>query len=176
MNSLYHTDCRPKDKDGNELKPLDLVIMGEVPKHYWSEPETACLKEYKGCYGLVTYYGNEGGHYEPFYHDNPLHPGWVSEDGGFINVLTRRIWKRAIWSSDFWMPIGQIQKIPFNSLIMNVFSEYPWYMLENDGPSSFAFIREGMPEYEYMESILSTPYEKLVEAHDAAMTVLGRNC
>ena len=60
---------------------------------------------------------------------------------------------------------------------MNVFVEYPWQMEHieppEEGPSDYLFIRKGIPQYEYLKRILTTPYEDLVKAHDAAMKVLG---
>jgi hypothetical protein len=170
---FYQTNRLPKDKFGCEIKPLDLVILGDIPEHEWSDPEFASRKHYAGCYGLVTYANRDSVAYQPFFYGKKDHPGWVSGDGQFVNVLTRRIADGKVVSTNFWMPLNSLKKIPFNSFIMDIFADYPWEMMEEEGPSSFHFIRKGMLEYEHIEKVVKTPYEVLVDAHEAAVSVLN---
>ena len=172
-NEIYHTSIRPVDGSGQELKPLDLVILGDIPEHYWSDSPT--LKEYAGAYGLVTYHPSlDGVGHDPFYNRNKNHPGWVNSTGEVVFVESHRIKKdeEAIYSCEFWLPSASLTRIPFNSLIMNIFVEYPWQMGDVDGPSDYMFIRSGIPEYEYIKKIMCTPYQKLVDAHNAAMALI----
>ncbi len=171
---MYHTNKRPRDKNGNTLKPLDLVILGDIPEHYWVDPGFSSLKKYKGCYGLITYEDRDGIVYNPYYLGDKNHPGWVNSEGSVVNVLTRRIDmdNEAVASWQFWLPPETLQKIPYNALIMNIFAEYPWQMKEENGPSDYLFIRKGVEEYQYIKKIMETPYKKLVAAHDAAMNIL----
>jgi hypothetical protein len=173
MANLYHTDLRPLDYNGSPMKPLDLVVINEVPKHYWEEPEVADLKKFVGLYGLITYANDGESEYSPYFRGNKQHPGWVSGDGGVVNVLSHRITEEHdVMTCEFWIPPTSLRKIPFNSLIMNIFVEYPWQMGEVDGPSSTFFVREGIPEYEHIKRILETPLAVLEAAHQAAMAVL----
>lgn len=172
---MYHTDKRPLDKSGHELRPLDLVILGDIPRHFWSDKGSERLKRFGGCYGLVTYYPSlDGVIYDPFYNRNNEHPGWVSGDATIVYVWSHRVdaEEQAVFSEEFWLPAASLTWIPFNSLIMNIFVEYPWEMHEPDGPDSYRFIRSGIPEYEHLKRIMNAPYQKLVEAHDAAMAAL----
>jgi hypothetical protein len=171
MTDHFHTKLRPLDSRGEPLKPLDLVIIEAVPEHYWAETGVESLKEYTGQYGLVTYYG-VGPHVEPYHFGRKDHPGWVSGDGGVVNVLTRRIDGDAIASCEFWIPPSDLRKIPFNTLIMNVFVEYPWAMGDTDGPSDCLFIRAPLEEFFRIKTILDAPLHVLQSAHDAAMNVI----
>jgi hypothetical protein len=172
MTDHFHTGLRPLDGRGEPLKPLDLVVIEAVPWHYWAEPETETLKQYAGRYGLITYYG-VGPHAEPYYYGKKDHPGWVSGDGGVVNVLTRRVAGDEIASYEFWIPPSDLRKIPFNALIMNVFVEYPWQMRDTDGPSDSLFIREPLEEFSRLKTILETPLHVLQAAHDAAMSIIA---
>ncbi len=174
-DDIYHTDKRPLDKSGHELRPLDLVILGDIPWHYWIDEGSERLKRFGGCYGLVTYHPSIGGcGYDPFYNRNKAHPGWTSGDAKTVYVESHRVdaEEQAVFSCGFWLPSASLTWIPFNSLIMNAFVEYPWQMNEVDGPSDYLFIRAGLPEYEYLKRIMNAPYQKLVEAHEAAMAAL----
>jgi hypothetical protein len=174
MDNLYHTDLRPLDCNGVPMKPLDLVVINEIPEHYWLDPDFATLRKYGGCYGLITYSNDGGIEYPPYFLGNRQHPGWVSGDGGVVNVLSHRVTdERDVATGEFWIPPTSLRKIPFNSLIMNIFVEYPWQMGEEDGPGSTFFVREGIPEYEHIKRILETPRAVLEAAHQAAMAVLG---
>lgn len=173
MTDYFHTKLRPLDGRGEPLKPLDLVIIDAVPKHYWAEEGLEGLKEYAGRYGLITYYG-AGPTAEPYYFGKKDHPGWVSADGGVVNVATRRVAGDEIASCEFWIPPSDLRKIPFNALIMNVFVEYPWQMGDTDGPSDSLFIREPLEEFTRLKMILDTPLHVLQLAHDAAMSVIAR--
>lgn len=175
MTSMtYHTEARPLDINGKAIKPLDLVMLGDIPEHNWSDKEFQSLKKYAGCYGLVTYHSFGDGVYEPYYNRNKDHPGWVSGDGKTVFVESRTIdkEKKCVLSWGFWLPASSLTLIPYNILIMNIFVEYPWQMQEVDGPSDYLFIRDGIPEYEHIKRIMTAPYEKLVEAHNAAMSIL----
>src|SRR5436190_9028072 len=163
----------PIDKKGQELKPLDLVIVGEIPEHYYSDidPESAVvLKGYQGKYGLITYFMHE-----PFYYDNKNHPGWVSGDGSVVYVESHAVNAGHISTYGFWLPPSTLLKIPDNFLIMNVFSDLPWEMTDENGPGSKHFIVEGMERFHTIKRILDTPYEVLAVAHEAAVTVLNAN-
>lgn len=174
IQQLYHTDLQPKSKDGTIIKPLDLVITGEIPQHYWQDPNFTNLKNYQGCYGLVTYSEADMGTVcSPWSYGRKGHPGWVDLDGSHVNVLCRRISDNSVTSYDFWLPTISLTKIPYNSLIMNIFADYPWQMQDTEGPSSTFFIREGMEEFAHIKKIMDTPYERLVEAHDKAMDIIG---
>lgn len=172
--SPYHTLVKPVDVNGKAIKPLDLVVLGDIPEHNWSDKEFRSLKEYAGCYGLVTYHSFGDRVYEPYYNRNNDHPGWVSGDGKTVFVESRKIdaEKNTVISWGFWMPASSLTLIPYNCLIMNIFVEYPWQMQEADGPEDYLFIREGIPEFDYLKRLIVTPYQKLVEAHNAAMSIL----
>lgn len=169
--SMYHTDLRPKDRQGEAISPLDIVIIEEVPQHYWADPLFASLKLYSGCYGLITYAEQEAGEYLPYYMEDKSHPGWVSGDGSVVHVLSRRTEGNAILSWDFWVPPKALRKIPYDCLVMNIFVEYPWQMRNESGPGSTLFVRDGMPEFDYLSKVMKTPYDLLVRAHDAAMGI-----
>ncbi|WP_068460021.1 hypothetical protein [Hyphomicrobium sulfonivorans] len=169
--NYFHTDMRPPDSTGAPLKPLDIVILGEIPEHYWVDSEDQSLRNYAGCYGLVTYRG-EGPVFDPYYIENHGHPGWVSEDGRVVNVLSRRLCDNAICSAEFWMPPANLQKIPYNSLIVDLFAQYPWEMNDTTGPSSRLFITNKVQEFAYLKRILETPLDRLQRAHAAAVAVL----
>jgi hypothetical protein len=163
----FHTSFRPRDMHGKELQPLDLVIVNEIPPHYYNDPDFAALRDYRGCYGLITYFQSE-----PFFYGKRDSPGWISADSSEVYVLTHRIHEDAVRSYDFWLPTVNLIKIPYNIPIMSVFSEYPWQMQDDVGPSSHDFVVRGMEQFKQIESVLTTPYTELVKAHDAAMTVL----
>ncbi|NJO55450.1 MAG: hypothetical protein HC834_02815 [Rhodospirillales bacterium] len=90
MMTVYHTNITPLEKNGVALKPLDLVVVDQIPEHFWADPEFRQLKDYAGSYGLVTYYGaGTGPSCSPWYFDRKGHPGWVMADGSAVNVLCR---------------------------------------------------------------------------------------
>ena len=149
------------------MLPFDLVIIGEIPQHYYADPDFETLKEYGGKYGLITYHAGE-----PFYYGRKEHPGWTSGDGSHIYVESKRVCDDSICSSGFWLPAITVQKIPFNSLIMNIFSEFVWQMADDEGPSCHFFVVRGMKQFALIERILNTSYEELVKAHNAAMAIL----
>ncbi|MEZ5901202.1 MAG: hypothetical protein R3D51_17110 [Hyphomicrobiaceae bacterium] len=170
MIDRFYSNTVPKDRYGSVLKPMDLVILGDIPEHYWKDPEFSDLKEFSGCYGLITYFPANGPDHEAFYHGDPNHPGWVSGDGDTIYVLSRRIADGFVVSYDFWMPTNHITRIPFNSLIMNIFSQLPWQIAE-DGATKL-FVSKGLREFDYIEKLMGLPYERLVLAHAAAMSLI----
>ena len=161
----FHTALRPPDANGNPLKPFDLVIIGDIPTYYYDEPGCESLRHYGGKYGLVTYFSDN----EPFYYGRKDHPGWVSPDGSVVSILSRRVCEDSICSYDFWLSPTTLRKIPYNSIIMNVFTDLVWQMLDDEGPSDHHFIVRGMEQFEMIERILNTPYDDLARAHDAAM-------
>jgi hypothetical protein len=167
----YHTHLRPEDSEGNSLKPLDIVIIQEVPEHYWQEPDSRNLREFAGCYGLLNY-AIEYGEGQPYHLDNPDHPGWVSRDGSVVRVVSRCLRQTEIVTCEFWLPPRNLKKIQFNSFVLNIFSEYPWQMREDDGPGSYFFLKSGLSEFEYLKKIMSTPIHVLNEAHMAAMKII----
>lgn len=168
----------PCDSAGAELKPLDLVIIEVFPEYFFNEPGSRYLPEEKWKYGLITY-TSEGEDGPQRYHlGNKDHPGWCSGDGKIVHVLSHansNLFGRGdeIWVGEFWMPTNCLRKIPFNSLIMNIFSEYPWSFAEPDDQGNEYFVREGMPEHQWIKTLLDTPYEKLCAAHEAAMRVIN---
>jgi hypothetical protein len=165
----FHTSLRPTDQSGKKLQPLDLVMIGDIPAHYYDDPDFMVLKEYAGNYGILTYFLGE-----PFYYGRKSHPGWTDGEVESVNVLSRRVCDDAICSMDFWIPACTLKKIPYNSLIMNVFADYPWQMLDDDGPSDHHFVVRGMEQFDHIERILSAPYGDLVNAHEAAMKALSK--
>lgn len=172
----FHTELAPTDKLGQPLKPMDLVIIDEIPDHYWvdsgcTDPGLYSLKLYAGCYGLVSYAEQDGVEYLPFFLGNKKHPGWVNGEGNVVHVRSRRSNGEEILSWDFWLPTTTIRKIPYNCLVMNIFVEYPWQMRNEGGPGSTLFVRDGMPEFDYLSKVMKTPYELLVRAHDTAMGI-----
>ena len=167
----FHTSVRPFDSKHQKLQPLDLVIIDKVPESDYQEEGFEFIKNYEGKYGLITYYTSS----EPYYHDDKNHPGWVSPDGSVVCVWSHAINDRAITSWDFWLPPENLTRIPYNFLVMSIFSEFPWQMLDSDGPSSHHFVVEGMEQFAYIKRILETPYEVLVDAHNAATAVLDRH-
>jgi hypothetical protein len=167
QSNHFHTSLRPKDQHGIELQPLDLVIVSEIPTHYYADPDFAALRNYRGCYGLITYFRNE-----PFFYGEKDNPGWLSSDGSEVYVLTHRMGENAVYSFDFWLPTANLVKIPYNIPIMSIFSEYPWQMPDYNGPSSHDFVVRGMEQFRQIELILNTPHDELVKAHDAVAAVL----
>jgi hypothetical protein len=163
----FHTSLQPLDSAGASLQPLDLVILGQIPNHYFADPAFQSLRLYEGGYGMISYFGGQ-----PYYFDNKNHPGWVSGDGQFVNVRARRIHKDALFSYDFWVPPKSIRKIPMNVLIMSAFADFPLQMSDDDGPGDHPFVVRGMEQFEFVKRVLHSPYEDLVKAHDAAMAVL----
>lgn len=162
----------PRDKNGVVLRPLDIVIMGDIPEHYYAdidEESSAALKKFAGGYGLISYSGNE-----PFYGKGKFHPGWTNQDATVVNVLSHAINGDHVSSYEFWLPANSVERIPYNLIIMNLFSEYPWEMNEDDGPGSYRFIREGMPQFEMVRLILTSTYDDLVSAHNGAMRCLDK--
>ena len=162
--------ARPVDMHGNLLGPLDLVILGEIPEHYYadSDPRTAAvLRSYAGCYGLITFEMNER-----YRNNNKSHPGWVSGDSSAVYVISHAINDNHISAYDFWLSPTTLRKIPFNYLIMNVFADFPWELIEATGSTSH-FVSVGTDKYEIIKSILETPYDTLKRAHDAAAHVLA---
>jgi hypothetical protein len=170
----FHTELRPVDCAGQKLCPLDLVIINDIPRELYSDEGLENLQGYIGKYGLISYFMNQ-----PFYYGKKDHPGWVSGDGSMISVLTRKISKartdgrNVVTTWDFWLAPKNLTKIPFNSLVMNIFADYPWQMPDDDGPSDHHFIVEGMEQYAHIERVLNSPYESLVKAHDAAISALN---
>jgi hypothetical protein len=171
MSDLYHTNVFPEDSNGQPIKPMDLVIIDCVPELYWTEPGCSVLQSFAGCYGLVTYHPGEG-ECEPFYLGNKEHPGWTSGDRKLVFVLGRQIIGDRVMTYDFWLDPKNLTRIPFNSFVMNIFSQLPWQMQEVDGPSSELFIKEGMPEFAYLKKIMQTPYKKLAFINAEAMAKL----
>jgi hypothetical protein len=173
MTDLYHTKIFPSDCNGHQIKPMDLVIINSVPEYYWREVGCSALQNFSGCYGLVTYYPGEG-ECEPFYLGNKEHPGWTSSDRKLVFVLSRQIIENRVMTYNFWLDPKQLNRIPFNALIMNIFSQLPWQMQQVDGPSSELFIKEGMSEFAYLKKIMQAPYQEMVRINDEAMAKLGK--
>jgi hypothetical protein len=165
----FHTSVRPLDAKNQELRPLDLVIINEIPSFHYEEEGLEFIRNYEGKYGLLTYFLGA-----PHYYDDKSHPGWVSPDGSVVCVWSHAINGGAVTSWDLWIPPENLTRIPHNFLIMNLFSEFPWQMLDSDGPSDHNFVVEGMEQFAYIKRILETPYETLVDAHNAATAVLDR--
>ena len=117
-DKMYHTDLRPVSKNGLPIKPLDLVLVGDIPEQYWNEEGSQRIKEYQGSFGLVTYFNDEGGYYSPLYMELPYHLGWVRPEGNDVNVRCHHIFDDEVLSYDFWLPANSLIKIPYNSLIM----------------------------------------------------------
>jgi hypothetical protein len=163
----FHTAARPLDCNGRVLKPLDLVRIKCIPSHNFTDPDFAILAEYSGCYGLVTYCMKE-----PWYFGRSDHPGWVSSDGAVVCVLTRRINGNRVTSWEFWLPEQSVEWLPYNSLIMDVFAEYPWEMADANGNSKH-FVIAGMEQFAHIKKVLDAPYETLVKAHAAAALFLS---
>lgn len=171
MTNMYHTNLMPLDSRGATLKPLDIVIINSVPSHYWVDHEFSHLKDFEGSYGLITYAG-DGVEVEPYFNGDKNHPGWVSANGSVVHVLSRRAVGDEIITWDFWIPPGNLKKLPFNTMIMNIFVEYPWQMRCDDGPGSILFIRKGLKEFDFIKIICEAPLDLLEKAHSAAMEIL----
>ena len=163
-NKHFHTQLRPLDRNGLPLKPLDLVVIGDIPEGYWAEPETAGLKDFAGKYGLVTYLMNE-----PWYFGIKDCPAWVSPIGEWVNVVSRRIDVDIVHQYDFILPPSSVAKIPHNVVIEAIFADYPCQMTDDDGPSSHHFIVRGMEQFAFIERVLNTTHEDLEKAHAAAI-------
>lgn len=165
----FHTTVRPKDINGYPIVPLDLVKIIEVPENHYSEEGFEVISEYSGKYGLVKYYLDE-----PYYDENPDHPGWTNEDGSLVHLISHKIDTDAkcVVEWDFFLPSKNLLRIPFNYLIASIFSEFNWRLLEVDGPSDQHFVVEGMEQYKRIKQVLDTPYEVLDEAHKAAEAIL----
>lgn len=162
------------DSAGRVLKPLDLVVINQVPKYYCSDSDGEWFSRFSGSYGLITYSRGSDGAYEAFYSGDKTHPGWVSNSGRAVNVLARRLEADVTAAWEFWVPPEDVTRIPFNFLIMSLFTDYPWQMRDVDGPGVSHFMRAGFPEYDLLKRIVSSPYSVLVDAHRAAMEVLDR--
>ncbi|MFT3987439.1 hypothetical protein [Aestuariivirga sp.] len=171
FNKHFHTTLRPLDRNGRLLQPLDLVILGSIPEHYWSDPDFRGLQDYGGKYGMVVYFDRN----TPFDFGRKDHLGWVSPDGANVCVLTTKIADDAVYPLEFWLPANTLAKIPYNTFIANLFADYPWLMGDEDGPGDHPFIVRGMEQFEHIERILNTPYEALTAAHERAMRVMD-NC
>ncbi len=172
MSRRFHTELMPHDCNGLLLQPMDLVSIGAIPSHYWSDPEFNSLQNFSGGYGLITYYPGSEIEFDPYFQGDKDHPGWVSREAKLVYVLSRRIENAHVATCDFWLPPQSLKKLPFNSIIMNIFAQYPWQMREADGPGSELFVSEGMKQFDYLRAIIQTPYSELVKAHEAAMAVL----
>lgn len=166
----FHTSVRPLDSKNQELRPLDLVIIDKVPECHHQEEGLEFIRNYEGKYGLITYFMGQ-----PYYYDKKDHPGWVSSDGTVVCVWSHAIDDGVITAWDFWLPPENLTRIPYNFLIMNIFAEFPWQMRDTDGPSDHNFVVEGMEQFAQIKAIMETPYETLVDAHNAAAAVLKRH-
>lgn len=164
----FHTSLRPVDSGGATLKPLDLVIIGDIPEQYWCDPGFESLRDYEGKFGLVTYHMKQ-----PWYYGKKGVPGWVSPTGDWVNVETRKIDSNSVVCFDFILPPSSLTRIPYNSIIMSIFADYPWRMMDDEGPSDHAFVIRGMQPFAFIERVLNTPYEDLERAHQAAVQFLA---
>jgi hypothetical protein len=166
-NKHFHTHVRPLDRNGIAMKPLDLVIIDDIPEWYCTDRETAGLKDYAGQYGLITYFVDE-----PWYGGLRGYPGWVSPNGESLHVVSRRICDDWVSEFDFSLPPSSVRKIPYNVIISAIFADYPCQMTDDDGPGTHPFIIRGMEQFAFIERVLKTPYEELEKAHSAAIRFL----
>ena len=70
------------------------------------------------------------------------------------------------------MQSRSLEKIPYNSIIMNIFSEFVWQMSNTDRPEDEFFVVRGMPQFHVINCILSRTYTELVEAHNRGFAFL----
>lgn len=165
---------KPHDSLGLPLKPLDLIRINEIPEQWYDDPGLVDLKEFEGCYGLITFFQN---------HETlgpKKRPGWRSEDCEMVHVLSRRIGEtgegtRAVLTWDFWLPSRNLTRLDYNYLILCVFAEYSWELIDSNGPGSRHYVVEGTEEFREIEKILQQSYTSLCEAHRAAAKALARN-
>lgn len=151
---------------------MDIVRLGSIPSHYWSDLDDDSMRKFAGCYGLVTFYPGAATEYDRFFAGDRKHLGWVSPDGDLIFVLSRRIEDDRIWTGELWVPSRSVVKLPLNVLILNIFAQYPWQVRDADGPGCELFVHNGMQEFDHIKNIIEARYEALVEAHEAAMAVM----
>ena len=167
-NKHFHTSVRPHDMNGGPLQPLDLVVLSEIPEHFWIEPGFEGLKDYAGKFGMVTYL-TDG----PYYFDMKGYPGWASPTGELVHVIATKIRDDCVYRYEFALPPSTVRRIPYNSIIMSLFADYPWQMPDDEGPSDHPFVIRGMEQFAFIERVLSTPYDELEKAHRAAVQFLA---
>jgi hypothetical protein len=157
----YGMEVFPKDKHGAALKPLDLVIIRDLPTYYTEDKDLLSTLKYIGAYGMVNYLN-----LERFYGDHRDIPGWGSPNGSWVHVDAVGIRGDSIAVTDFVLPPSCLERIPYNYFIMSAFANYPWRIQDDDGPSDHPFVVRGVEQFDHVARVLSTPYERLVEAHE----------
>jgi hypothetical protein len=164
---LFHTNVRPQDAFGQKLQPFDFVIIGKIPEPNYMDPDFASLKEYEGCYGMVVYSGDT-----PYNFGDKNHLGWISPDGQYVCVISRRVEMDTLLAWDFWLPASTLRKIPFNYPLAAAFASYRLFLEDNELGPEFMIV-EGTEPFEKIKAVLQAPYNTLVKAHHEIAKLLA---
>ena len=171
----------PTDCQGSTLGAYDIVRLLRLPDWEWSaadsEETKAAFQDHKPCYGFITYALR------------PDHDGWRRWHGPdshiFIEVV--KITGLVATAYGFVVPSSYVERLPYNSIIMNIFANYDWqigwdtdYKPEDiqkwtpHPPEALeAAVTSETKAFEVIKTILHTPYEKLLAAHDEAAKIIA---
>ena len=155
----------PVDRNGNQINLFDLVRIGTVPEHYYSDLESddaEVIKGYEGKYGIVTVCPDHLVH-----QDDRGRANWFGN--GDVYVVARSLRAGALVAFDFWLPAFSLLRLPHNSVLLGLFSDIS---IQIDG--SYV-LRDGMELFELMKMIMLAPYDKVVEANAAVIKCLTGN-
>jgi hypothetical protein len=158
----------PIDGNGVHLKPFDIVLIDEVPDHYWSDKNFFHLREYSKSFGMVSYY-----RHQKYYYGKKDHLGWVTPDGGHVNVRCLRVTDESIASYSFWLPCKSLTKLDFNIVILAAFADLPITLDALDDGTEEGVL-SGTEMYDNIAKILRCQYSQLREANFAAISILDK--
>lgn len=156
------------DKSGSILQPFDMVRIGDIPEHYWSDDHFSQLRLYAGGYGLTTYFGEQ---FQYLGRDN--HSAWLSPDSKHINVFCVRAAEDAVCSYSFWLPVNSIEKIGYNLVLANLFTRLPLQMEKSNGETIFTFGSD-THFYELVRRISKAPLGDLEQINDYVLQALKK--
>lgn len=156
------------DKSGSVLQPFDMVQIGDIPQHYWSDDDFSSLRLYGRGYGLITYFG------EQFqYFGRQDHSAWLDPANTHVNVLCVRADDEAVSSYSFWLPVTSIKKIRYNLVLANLFARLPLQMESSDGEAVFMFGRDS-EFYKLVRKISIVPIGELERLSNYVSDALDR--
>jgi hypothetical protein len=159
----------PRDSKNQILAPFDFVKVGEIPDHYWSDPNFSVLKSYGHSIGMISYYQDEY-----WYYGNPEHPGWVNANADVVNVRCVRVDAEQVSTYSFWLPCTSVTKLPHNVLFMALFERIQ-FQIEIPGEGVADVIRPDSLHFKWLSAIASTPVDKLYEVNELILNELRAN-
>ena len=170
---------RPRDCNGTVLSAFDIVRIMYLPDYIFADADTQELRDtYKGyehCYAIIKY---------ARYPDQDGWRRWYGNNG-LILVEATKATELFITVYEFVIPPQCVERLPFNSVIMNLFVNFDWQIhwdastvgkkqeWDIHHPDKVIMpIKKGTAPYNRLNAIINTPYDELILAHCAAEHII----